>query len=342
MFKNCLKVLLIIQLLTFNLWTIKPNSLNFPVPFLSKNQQIMNDYHQWNRFYGTDYYFHGGLDLQTHENASVIAPSDGRIFCGYYNIKHFSSGHYKVVRNEKMYGGNVEKYFEIILVTKENFIIEMHHVNPKSISNQCKKWNTGDGLNVKKGQVIGKVVNWDYKTLDNTYYHHIHLNVISPTGERLNPRYFFKKITDVEAPTIENVWTNLASNRYQVLHSREVSLITDEILVQAVDKVGAGVNPPVRWKIYQNGKLVFSRDFSKRKKYFKIKNVFATRFYTNDGKFINEYSVRNQKTFYLRIPIKINKACELLIEVEDYAKNKSTLKLFILGRQAQIKYGIIY
>ena len=168
--------------------SIEKNSLIWPVKFKSNKDSIANTINQPN--IAGWHYFHGGTDLLTTTENWVVSPVKGIVKIGSYIIVHSKDGQYKTHwKNHKN-----PLYFRIQITTQDGYVFQLHHINKKTqVVRNNQYVNIGDKL--------GKVITWR-----NRNYTHVHYNIFSPDGERLNAMYYSKKIDDNIPPVINKIY----------------------------------------------------------------------------------------------------------------------------------------
>ena len=142
--------------------------------------------------------YHGGLDMILEKHSWVTAPISGRLEAGHYTYTEHADGtstkHWKAWPSS-----GPSAYFEVAVIDENNLRYELHHIDKNSLTNEVIKQLKSDSPRIKKGQRVGRVYKWG----TFFHYHHVHLNVVTDSGEHLNPESFFTQIKDDKAPSVK-------------------------------------------------------------------------------------------------------------------------------------------
>jgi len=155
--------------------------------------------------------YHGGLDMILEKHSWVTAPISGRLEAGHYTYTEHEDGtstkHWKAWPSS-----GPSAYFEVAVIDENNLRYELHHIDKGSLTDEVISQLKSNSATIKKGQRVGRVYKWG----TFFHYHHVHLNVVTETGEHLNPESFFRQIKDNKAPVVKilakyedkSVWFN--------------------------------------------------------------------------------------------------------------------------------------
>ncbi|MCO4782331.1 MAG: M23 family metallopeptidase [Candidatus Cloacimonetes bacterium] len=132
--------------------------------------------------YGSNPYFHHGLDIRGDAGTIVKASRGGKVIA---------------VRNYHT-GGPL--YWEVAILDKDGFIWQYHHIDHRSIPKNVKDAYQNK-TSIKAGTSIGKIVRWPVSA-NGERYHHVHLNVLAANGHFVNPFLFLETLKDQKAPEV--------------------------------------------------------------------------------------------------------------------------------------------
>jgi hypothetical protein len=182
------------------LWPFAPQDEPHNVGHTSVNiQHYTNEYAQA--------YFHHGIDVIKDQPEKLFNPYDGRVTkIGYYRTEEVGESKY---------------YFEVVVQTVNGLKFEFHHTDPESVPEKIYEIEGADTV-LKAGEVTGKIVFWpNPDSFSGKFFHHIHFNVITEKGIKLNPLIMMIPQEDSIAPKIEEIYlTN--SGRTKTLSTENV------------------------------------------------------------------------------------------------------------------------
>ena len=173
---------------------IPAHSLPWPIKFQDSQHTLGNVMAQYQPF--GDPYFHGGIDIRTVGGWPVHTPVAGRLEAGHYGYATNPDGSMTKMWKPWPSDGDAT-YFEVGIVMKDGTRFEFHHMNhdtlPKEIVAALNKGN----VTVPAGTLLGSPISWIGEDYD-----HIHYNIITPEGIRINPEYASTLIKDTLAPEV--------------------------------------------------------------------------------------------------------------------------------------------
>lgn len=191
----------------------EPNSLRWPVDLQSPNNLLGNVLAQYQHYYDSqNRYFHGGCDLVVNGDDTVFSPVSGRVEAGYYNYRYPEHGHpekiWHSLGSPQAESSDFRKfmtgYFEVAIIDDNGFRFELHHIDRDSVSAELfRRVKTGE--KILAGTPIGKVYDLGMKT-NGQNYKHIHYNIISPEGLRVNCEWVSESLNDTISPSILAVY----------------------------------------------------------------------------------------------------------------------------------------
>ncbi|PCJ20010.1 MAG: hypothetical protein COB02_05265 [Candidatus Cloacimonadota bacterium] len=135
--------------------------------------------------YGSNPYFHHGLDIRGNAGTIVKASRGGKVIA---------------VRNYHT-GGPL--YWEVAILDEDGFIWQYHHIDNRSIPKAIKD-AFKNKTSIKTGTIIGKIVRWPMSA-NSERFHHVHLNILDKNKSAVNPFWFLKKLDDKKSPKIVKI-----------------------------------------------------------------------------------------------------------------------------------------
>lgn len=132
--------------------------------------------------YGSNPYFHHGLDIRGDAGTVVQASRGGKVIA---------------VRNYHT-GGPL--YWEVAILDHDGFIWQYHHIDHTTIPKEVKNAYQNK-TEIAPGTTIGKIVRWPVSA-NGERYHHIHLNVLASNGHFVNPFLFLENLPDQKSPEV--------------------------------------------------------------------------------------------------------------------------------------------
>lgn len=300
-------------------------------------------------------HFHSGLDIKTQqrEGIPIYAPADGfvnRIKVAHYGygkalyIKH-PNGYSTVYAHLQNYAGEIQEYVKQQQYSKESFEIELF---PES--NQ---------LSVKKGELIGYTGN-----SGSSGGPHLHFEIRDAASRPMNPMLFGIEIPDTKIPLINSVFAYPLGEDSHVNKSNKPTKVRLQLQkdgsykaesIQAFGAIGFGVSSydQQNGASNKNGVYKISTKYNGEQQI----EVLFDKFSFSETRYLNRYidyeyfrknKSRVQKLF--REPNNplsiINDSSEngvitiedgfnstFLIEIEDFKKNKITIRVPISGKK---------
>jgi len=137
-------------------------------------------------------YFHHGVDVIKENPEKIFNPYDGRVKkIGYYRTEEVGESKY---------------YFEVAVQTVNGLKFEFHHTDPESVPDKIYDMEGTDKV-LKAGENTGKIVFWPTPdSFSGNFFHHIHFNVITENGIKLNPLILMIPQEDDIDPEIEEIF----------------------------------------------------------------------------------------------------------------------------------------
>ena len=208
----------------------RKNVLPWPVEFLDASEPIGNSMIQFQN-YGYPYY-HGGCDLLSKEGWWITTPVSGFLEGGHYSYSGNADG--SMTKHWIPWPKRGEAaYFELAIVTDEGLRFEFHHVDRPSLPQETIDALNKGGVRVEAGTKIGRVLEW------GSTYDHIHYNIITPEGLRINPEYVSEQISDTQEPEVEGVYAIDQSGRVHSFSGGHLNFVPREFIVAGFDRKNA-------------------------------------------------------------------------------------------------------
>ncbi|HQO93222.1 MAG TPA: hypothetical protein PLX56_12920, partial [bacterium] len=166
-------------------WPFAPQDEPHNVGHTSVNIQ-----HYTNKY--EEAYFHHGVDIIKNEPEKIFNMYDGRVEkIGYYRTEEVGESKY---------------YFEVVVQTVNGLVFELHHTDPESVPDEIYEIEGTDAV-LKAGKNTGKTVFWPSPdSFSGKLFHHIHFNVITQNGIKLNPLIMMIPQKDDTIPEIEEIY----------------------------------------------------------------------------------------------------------------------------------------
>lgn len=310
------------------------NSLPWPVRFIDSRHTIGNSMPEYQN-YADEAYYHGGTDLRVPQEANVIAPVDGFLEGNYYSyVTDPNTGEDKKYVKPISEGGD-ELYFELTIKTEDGFLIELHHVNPKNLPKNINDLILNGGGKILHGEIIGHAAIWPNSRLGDRY-DHIHYNIISPSGVRLNPEYYSLDIPDNSIPIIKNIFAVYKNKKIEILNQK-LPGVPDEIIVSAIDMKGENIYPlpPVFVQALCSENIKIEWDFSRSllnnsQSFPDIREVFARNLKLTDGRTFTTKGDYSNTQFLFRLKIPSQAKGSITLKIKDASGNENTSILNII------------
>jgi len=237
-----------------------PHSLEWPVAFQDSEHTIANSLAQF-QSYGDGPYFHGGLDLRVSARAQTRTPVAGRIEAGHYGYSNNPDGSMTKRWKPWPQAGDA-LYFEIAVITPDGYRFEFHHMDEKRIAPDVLKiLKSGDAtVQVPAGALLGDSIPWP-----DGEYHHVHYNVITPSGVRLNPEFYSTAIEDDTPPEIKRLLA-VTGGKTTDFGTGHFDSAPEFFAIATRDRLGATVydHPPVHISFEPEIGAGFAWDFRER------------------------------------------------------------------------------
>ncbi len=301
-------------------------TLNWPVAFFSQSQMLGNSMAQYQPFDNPGY-FHGGCDLRVKLNEKVFAPIAGQLEAGHYSYTTNTDG--SMIKYWKAWPLTGDStYFEVAVINEEGYRFEFHHMDRKRLPEQIVALLNAGGGRVEAGTYLGDAVYF------SSSYHHIHYNIVSPDGLRINPESVSLALPDTTAPEIKGVYARLDNQTAQtVVENTIVKNKITELIVWTRDQLNFSIfdQPPVFIQLqFKTGEL-FVWDFRRtltNKTTGLFPNLFSfilTQLKTTSGVLRTEggYGVGSS---LIRLPVPVGAHGDFTITLEDISGNMSQFK----------------
>ena len=302
-------------------------------------------------------HFHLGVDIKTQgkEGLEVKSISSGsvsriRISLGGYGKAIYIDHPNKttsVYAHLKKFAPKIESYIKKFQYENETYTIE--------------KFPKKDKLLIEKGEVIGFSGN-----TGGSSGPHLHFEIREKKSQKpLNPLLYDLPVNDLVRPQLQKLFIfytheNVILNRIQpILLERVNDSLYKTAMIETSGKIGIGIqmfdrqdysysrNGVYSTKVFVNGKIISHYKFDKliineSKKLYQVidyKNYTQKRlkifklFYKSGNKLNFMNTLVDQGIF----KVELGKSYQIIIEIEDFSGNKSTIEGFIEGTENKIK-----
>ena len=302
-------------------------------------------------------HFHLGLDIKTQgkEGLEVKSISSGsvsriRISLGGYGKAIYIDHPNKttsVYAHLKKFAPKIESYIKKFQYENETYTIQ--------------KFPKKDKLLIEKGEVIGFSGN-----TGGSSGPHLHFEIREKKSQKpLNPLLYDLPVNDLVRPQLQKLFIfytheNVILNRIQpILLERVNDSLYKTAMIETSGKIGIGIqmfdrqdysysrNGVYSTKVFVNGKIISHYKFDKliineSKKLYQVidyKNYTQKRlkifklFYKSGNKLNFMNTLVDQGIF----KVELGKSYQIIIEIEDFSGNKSTIEAFIEGTENKIK-----
>ena len=302
-------------------------------------------------------HFHLGIDIKTQgkEGLEVKSISSGsvsriRISLGGYGKAIYIDHPNKttsVYAHLKKFAPKIESYIKKFQYENETYTIQ--------------KFPKKDKLLIEKGEVIGFSGN-----TGGSSGPHLHFEIREKKSQKpLNPLLYNLPVNDLVRPQLQKLFIfytqdNVILNRIQpILLERVNDSLYKTAMIETSGKIGIGIqmfdrqdysysrNGVYSTKVFVNGKIISHYKFDKliineSKKLYQVidyKNYTQKRlkifklFYKSDNKLNFMNTLVDQGIF----KVELGKSYQIIIEIEDFSGNKSTIEAFIEGTENKIK-----
>ncbi len=188
--------------------------------------------------YGGRPYFHPGVDVRAPAETPVYAATGGRVVALCY------------------YGAR-PLYFEVAIEDDDGFLWEYHHIAEQSVPEAIRRAHE-EGEPIAAGSQLGEVIHWRVHAYGSRY-DHLHLNVLDPWGNYLNPLHFVKlPVRDEEAPRILGAYlcANEGDEAFPPVGSVGIPVVSGDvdIVLEAEDSFGFA---PYQLGVYEISYQIF-------------------------------------------------------------------------------------
>ena len=302
-------------------------------------------------------HFHLGIDIKTQgkEGLEVKSISSGsvsriRISLGGYGKAIYIDHPNKttsVYAHLKKFAPKIESYIKKFQYENETYTIQ--------------KFPKKDKLLIEKGEVIGFSGN-----TGGSSGPHLHFEIREKKSQKpLNPLLYNLPVNDLVRPQLQKLFIfytqeNVILNRIQpILLERVNDSLYKTAIIETSGKIGIGIqmfdrqdysysrNGVYSTKVFVNGKIISHYKFDKliineSKKLYQVidyKNYTQKRlkifklFYKSGNKLNFMNTLVDQGIF----KVELGKSYQIIIEIEDFSGNKSTIEAFIEGTENKIK-----
>ena len=302
-------------------------------------------------------HFHLGIDIKTQgkEGLEVKSISSGsvsriRISLGGYGKAIYIDHPNKttsVYAHLKKFAPKIESYIKKFQYENETYTIQ--------------KFPKKDKLLIEKGEVIGFSGN-----TGGSSGPHLHFEIREKKSQKpLNPLLYNLPVNDLVRPQLQKLFIfytqeNIILNRIQpILLERVNDSLYKTAMIETSGKIGIGIqmfdrqdysysrNGVYSTKVFVNGKIISHYKFDKlvineSKKLYQVidyKNYIQKRlkifklFYKSGNKLNFMNTLVDQGIF----KVELGKSYQIIIEIEDFSGNKSTIEAFIEGTENKIK-----
>ena len=302
-------------------------------------------------------HFHLGVDIKTQgkEGLEVKSISSGsvsriRISLGGYGKAIYIDHPNKttsVYAHLKKFAPKIESYIKKFQYENETYTIQ--------------KFPKKDKLLIEKGEVIGFSGN-----TGGSSGPHLHFEIREKKSQKpLNPLLYDLPVNDLVRPQLQKLFIfytheNVILNRIQpILLERVNDSLYKTAMIETSGKIGIGIqmfdrqdysysrNGVYSTKVFVNGKIISHYKFDKliineSKKLYQVidyKNYTQKRlkifklFYKSGNKLNFMNTLVDQGIF----KVELGKSYQIIIEIEDFSGNKSTIEAFIEGTENKIK-----
>lgn len=217
----------------------RAHTLPWPVTFQDTSHALANVMAQFQPFSHPPYY-HGGCDLRVSEEAEVRAPVSGRLEAGHYGYATQPDG--SMIKYWKPWPQSGDSaYFEVAVVSDDGIRYELHHVERSSLPAGIVAILNSGGGRVAAGELLGRTYYWP-----DGEYHHIHYNIILPSGVRVNPEFVSPLLPDRLAPEIQAVFAVMSDGSVRQYKGGRLAQMPSEFVLAVIDRQDESVyeHPP--------------------------------------------------------------------------------------------------
>ncbi|MEQ8765434.1 MAG: M23 family metallopeptidase [Planctomycetota bacterium] len=190
----------------------------WPIPEATEPQTIGHLAHNF-QHYGGRPYFHPGVDIRTPAESPVHSAVAGRV-------------------TELRYYGARPLYFEVAIQDDRGFLWEYHHIAEDSVPDAVRE-AFEKGQRVPAGTYLGSVIRWRVHAYGDRY-DHLHLNVLDPWKNYLNPLRFLIAPSDDVPPRVAGLYfcPNEGERAFEVVRGTPVVSGDVDLVLEAEDLFG--------------------------------------------------------------------------------------------------------
>lgn len=172
------------------------SNLDWPFEKFYSEGEIGNNFAQYQPYSLPGY--HGGVDMILEKDSWVVSPISGKLEAGHYGYTDNPNGTGTKIWKAWPKKGDAA-YFEVAIIDENGNRFELHHIDRKTLTKEVISSLNSHSPKIRRGQRIARVYRWG----TFFHYHHIHLNIVRPNGEHLNPERFFTPLWDNIAPKVK-------------------------------------------------------------------------------------------------------------------------------------------
>lgn len=310
----------------------KKHALDWPVKFEDGINSIGNLLAQYQSYeYSYRDYFHGGCDLVTKAQEKIIAPTSGYVEAGFYSYSPLGNGHFQkhwIPLQDSAGKETDNNYFEVAIIDKHGYRFEFHHVDPTSLTPKLIK-SIYNRSYVEAGTELGEVKSW-FWLHHNKSYHHVHYNVIAPSGVELNCEWLSRPLKDDVAPVINKVYAMITGIAFEVKDKEAIFRQPKELVIDLYDQKNNNpfMHQPHFIELKVESGRTFTWDFQKAlvlKNGMKpnITDYFSLELANTHGEVVKTMGNYSEFKSLVKIPIDPNDFGQFVITVKDAMGNEA-------------------
>lgn len=300
-----------------------PHSLSWPVEFQDAAHSVANSMAQFQPF-GRPY-FHGGCDLSVRANAALRSPIAGRLEAGHYSYSTRADGSLEKFWKPWPADGD-DLYFEVAVVAESGIRFEFHHVDRDSLPAEIVQKLQSRDPRVGAGDLLGNTIYWP-----GNDYHHIHYNVIDPSGVRINPEFVSPLVPDATPPELRGAYAETPSGNVDFGNGK-FSAAPSSFVLALLDRYDHSVyeHPVVLARLqFASGEKTewdFRQTLTNSQGVFpSLWDYFVESFRTPNGRRIYTEGGYGTGQSVIRLKVPAGARGAFTIEVEDMSGNRRTL-----------------
>jgi hypothetical protein len=304
--------------------------LSWPIQFESPEYSLGNVMAQY-QDYGSGAYFHGGLDLRGQDGGEIVAPVSGRIEAGHYGYERQVDGSMKKWWRAWPNTGP-DLYFEVAIVRDDGVRFEIHHIDRSTLTTEVIQALKNQGR-IAAGTKLGGIHHWPMAGAGGRLYHHVHYNIIDPSGRSLNPEAWSVPIlVDQTPPTIHRVVAQKSGRVFEIAKNDLVDGV-DTFYVVTTDQRASNVyiHMPSRVALMGASGVLTEWNFrnqlrTSQDSWPDIRQVFAERLRLSSGEVITTEGNYNENIFIVQLKVPVGSKAQSIL-VQDQKGNSSTFEL---------------